>query len=145
MNYHILNFQAMLHSLAPPTRTWAVPTEPGLPFTEWVYEQESFKTFFREGMGIRLLHLHANGHPSIDIAEASRRFYLDYDVRATYFKFKRRFSRSTIYFEFNQHDSRYGKISSLLTYLINNIAWRFWDDISELISEELQFLKDTHS
>ncbi|XDG08410.1 hypothetical protein ABKA04_008025 [Annulohypoxylon sp. FPYF3050] len=144
VNYHILNFQAMLHSLAPPTRTWAVPAEPGLPFTEWVYEQESFKTFFREGMGIRLMHLHANGHPSIDIAEASRRFYLDYDVRATYFKFKRRFSRSTIYFEFNQHDSRYDKISSLLTYLINNIAWRFWDGISELIREELQFLKDMH-
>ncbi|KAI1091612.1 putative ankyrin repeat protein [Rostrohypoxylon terebratum] len=145
VNYQILNFQIMLHSLAAPTRTWVVPMEPGHPFTEWVYEQKPFKIFFGEGMGVRLMHLHANGHPSINIAEASRRFYLDYDIKATYFKYKSRISRSTIYFEFDQHDSRYDKISSLLTCLINNIAWRFWNDISDLIREELQFLKDMHS
>ena len=46
-----------------------------------------------------------------------------------------------LYFEFDQHDSRYNTLSSMLLYLINAIAWRFWgvaDD--EVISAELVFL-----
>ncbi|KAK4234505.1 ankyrin repeat-containing domain protein [Achaetomium macrosporum] len=91
--------------------------------------------------------LHANGNPLVDISKVSRLLYLDYDSQRTWsVSCKGGPARKTVvYFEFDEHDSRYNTISSLLLYLLNAIAWRFWEGSDYQISVELAFLRDVHS
>ncbi|KAI2472567.1 putative ankyrin repeat protein [Annulohypoxylon bovei var. microspora] len=148
VNYRILQFQALLLSLAPPTRVldrpYYLPGEAVPPVVEWIYNQEAFETFSEGGLGPRIIHIHANGHPSVDISEVSRLFYSYHDYRPISFT-KRLPDRSIVYFEFNKQDSRYNTISSLLTYSINVIIWRFWNESSRMITGEFTFLNDIHS
>jgi ankyrin repeat protein len=74
----------------------------------------------------------------LNISSVSRLFYADSDILAMP-------HTVTIYFEFNQHDSRYNNISSLLLYLLNAFAWRFWEIYDHTMLMELKFLSHTHS
>jgi ankyrin repeat protein len=126
-----------------------MPWDPALPETpllEWIHKQEPYIFFSRPGGGARLLHLHANGNWLIDISEVSQLFYYHYDSFSTIpFGRERDPEKTTIYFEFDQHDARYRSISSLLVYLINMLVWRFWPGCDELISGELEFLSRMNS
>jgi ankyrin repeat protein len=95
---------------------------------------------------VRLLHLHANGNRLIDISGVSQLFYYHYDSFSTLPAGRGRDpEKTTIYFEFDQHDSRYNSISSLLVYLLNMLVWRFWPGCDELMSTELGFLSRMNS
>lgn len=116
----------------------------------WIYEHEAYKQLSKPPTSPRLLHVHANGNHSLDIAELSRLFYLDYDcVAATRNTGQERIPEGSVaYFEFDEKDSRYNSISSMLLYFINILAWRFCDPRSamfETILIELKFMSDTRS
>ena len=145
MKYRLLHFQAWLLSLAPPTRALDTPFDPALPnppVITWIHEQGPYMTFSKPGVGPRLLHLHANGNHLLDISSVSRLFYLDHDSSCTAM---RRREKTVVYFEFDQHDSRYNTISSLLLYLLNALAWRFWDGADLVMAVELAFLSHMHA
>jgi ankyrin repeat protein len=103
-------------------------------------------SFSKPGGGVRLLHLHANGNRLIDISGVSQLFYYHYDSFNTLPAGRGRDpEKTTIYFQFDQHDSRYNSVSSLLVYLLNMFVWRFWPSCDELISTELGFLSRMNS
>lgn len=143
VNYQILQLQAQILSLAPPTRSLDTPFDPLMPnppVVSWIYKQEPYTAFFKAGMGPRLLHLHTNEASLVDIKEISRLFYIDYDAEIAH-KIPK---KTVIYFEFDQLDSRYNNISSMLIYLINTLLWRFWDTFDkDFLPQELGFLRDT--
>jgi ankyrin repeat protein len=113
---------------------------------EWIYKQEPYISFSRPGGGVRVLNLYTNGNSLIDISEVSRLFYFDFDSDNTHpYETVLNSPRMTAYFEFDQHDSRYNTISSLLIYLLNIFVWRFWPGSEELISTELRFLSHTNA
>jgi len=118
---------------------------PAPPVVEWIREQQPFKTFSASGgAGPRLLHMHENGYPfKNDIREVSRLFYLSYEPDLVVLKAGRTPDQTVIYFEFDQTDSRYNTISSMLTYLISAIVCRFWRGNELDISNELKFMKDS--
>lgn len=150
MNNRTLHFQTRLLSLAPPTRALDTPFDPALPKSPaitWIHEQRSFATFSESGVGPRLLHLHANGSPFLDVAEVSRLLFLDLDSSRTLSASGsgRLPKKSVIYFEFDQHDSRYNTLSSLLSYLINTLAWRCWVHMGAVLIEQLTFLHRMHA
>lgn len=99
----------------------------------------------KSGVGPRLIHLHGNGSQKVDITNVSRQFYVDYDATVVVSGTSVLPYNATLYFEFDQRDSRYSTLSSMLTYLINSIAWHFWEVCDKTITEELTFLKDMHS
>jgi len=144
----LLHFQTWLLSLAPPTRALDMRFDSASPYlqtTAWIYEQEPFIAFSKQGAGPRLLHLHANGNPLVDMSSVSRRFYHDFDGFWTSVGRGRRPEKSVVYFEFDQHDSRYNTISALLLYLLNALAWRFCEGSDQLMYEELEFLSGMHA
>jgi ankyrin repeat protein len=144
VNYQALAFQAWFLSLAPPTRALDTPFDPVMPrhpAVTWIHEQGPYKAFSKPGQGPRLLHLHADGNRLLDISEASRLFYLDYDAFST----QDASNKTMVYFEFEQHDSRYNTISSLLLYLLNSLAWHFWDARGRVMLRELEFLSHAHA
>ncbi len=101
----------------------------------WIREQGPYVAFTKPGGGPRLLHLHANGDPLLDIARVSRLLSLNFDADCE------DRGKAILYFEFDQHDSRYSTLSSMLLYLLNAVAWRFWGPGYDLgISAELEFL-----
>ncbi|KAK4060966.1 hypothetical protein Trihar35433_9891 [Trichoderma harzianum] len=130
LNHQILPLQACLLSLAPPTRQFDMSYDPMMTKNAtvcWIFEQNSFsglnKTYDRPGV----VHLHADGSPHIDIRGISRRLYANYDgSRFITINGARSPIRSVIYFEFDQWDSRYNNISSMLLYFINVMSWRLW-------------------
>ncbi|KAL6887054.1 putative ankyrin repeat protein [Trichoderma evansii] len=145
VNYRLLQLQAHVLSLAPPTRSLDTPFDPLLPDSpvlSWIYKQESYIAFSKVGMGPRLMHLYSDGNSSVDIKEISRLLYIEYDANYALLNP----GNSTIYFEFDQWDSRYNTISSMLIHFINTILWRFWDIfLTEYLQQELNFLSDTRS
>ncbi|RYP78211.1 hypothetical protein DL771_000688 [Monosporascus sp. 5C6A] len=147
VNYRIIQFQARLLALAPPTRALDTPFNPVLPeppVVGWIYEQEPFTSFSKWGMGARLMHLHGNGNSFVDISEVSRLFYASYN-NSMLVKSGRRPDKTIVYFEFDERDSRYNTVSSMLTYLVNVISWRFMLDCDVAIEQELTFLNGTRS
>ncbi|KAI8966064.1 putative ankyrin repeat protein [Daldinia sp. FL1419] len=146
VDHRIIRFQAQFLSLAPPTRALDTPFEPVLPVppvVRWIYDQESFTRFSKRDVGLKIMHLHGNGDPNVNILEISRLFYVHYDSDITWNNGQRRPERTILYFEFDQWDSRYNSISSMLIYLINIILWRFWDSLSSFITYEMTFLNET--
>lgn len=143
VNYQLLQFQAHLLSQAPPTRSLDTKYDPLMPIPpilSWIYKQEPYLALSKAGVGPRLMHLYTNGISSVDIKECSRLFYVDYDSDHGH----KNAEKSIIYFEFDQWDSRYNDISSMLFYFINTIMWRFWNKFyQEHMIQELNFLNDT--
>ncbi|KAJ8124017.1 hypothetical protein ONZ43_g160 [Nemania bipapillata] len=151
----ILPFQTWILSLTPRSRVFDTPFDPsemGHPVITWISEQAPYINFSKPGEGPRLMHLHASGSPSVDITKVSRLFYKYYDCPKTGLV-KQRFGlnrkhgieNSVVYFEFDKWDSRYNTISSMLTYLINDLIWRFQYEIAEQLTNELELLKSTQS
>lgn len=148
VDHRVIHLQARLLSLAPPTRALGVPYDPVLPeppIVKWIHTQEAYTTFDKPGMGPRLMHLHGDGNSLVDISEVSRLFYVDYDANVTTRDDSRKPEKTVIYFEFDQWDSRYSDLPSMLTYLINVTSWHFWTVLGRYIPEELGFLNDTRS
>ncbi|KAH7139644.1 ankyrin repeat protein [Dactylonectria estremocensis] len=153
INYNTIQEQGRLLSLSPPTRSLDTPFDvmmPRHPVVSWIYDQEAYKQLSKLPTSPRLLHVHANGNHSLDIAKLSRLFYLDYDrVVATRNDGRQRVPEASVaYFEFDEKDSRYNNISSMLLYFINIIAWHFCDPRSASINNipvELEFMSDTRS
>lgn len=148
INHRIIQFQAWLLALAPPTRALDVPFDSMLskvPVVRWICEQEPFTAFSKFGPGPRLMHIHGNGNSLVDISELSRLFYAHYGASATNGKAGKRSERMMVYFEFDRRDSRYDTISSMLTYLISIIMWHFWPARPTWVPEELSFLKTTRA
>lgn len=143
VNYRLLQFQAHILSMAPPTRSLDTKFDPLMPLSpvlSWIYQQEPYLAFSKAGVRPRLMHLYTSGTSLADIKEISRLLYIDYDADHGFKKAE----SSIIYFEFDQWDSRYNNISSMLIYFINTIIWHFWDNFSqESILQELNFLRDT--
>ncbi|KAI1370783.1 putative ankyrin repeat protein [Hypoxylon crocopeplum] len=126
VSYGIIKFQARLLSLAPPTRAMDTPYYPELPTPPviiWIRGQAP------------LIHLHGNGNSLVNVSRLSRLFYVYYDSDATSSPFVNEPHKTVVYFEFNQWDSRYSTVSSLLTYFINALT----------IAVELSYLNDTCS
>jgi ankyrin repeat protein len=151
VKYQILPFQAWLLSLAPPTRALDTPFDPvrsKAPVIAWIHEQGPYLTLSKPGGGCRLLHLHADGNPLLDVSSLSRLFYVDYDASCTlapYYVSGRQPEATVVYFEFDRHDSRYNTIWSLMLYLLNAHIWHFWKGTEPIISEQLAFLGRVHS
>ncbi|PNP58298.1 hypothetical protein THARTR1_01813 [Trichoderma harzianum] len=117
----ILQFQARMLSLAPPTIGLNTPFDQTDPVISWVTEQKQYTNFNKAGMGFRLLHLYSNDGSLADMKHISRLLYLDRDcgVRVP--------RQSTIYFEFDQWDARYNNVSSMLIYVMSIITSHFWE------------------
>ncbi|XXG97047.1 hypothetical protein Hte_003341 [Hypoxylon texense] len=148
IDHCILQYQAWLFSLAPPTRALDVPPDPTLSKAEvvkWLYKQEAFCAFSKFGPGPRLMHIHGNGSPLVDISELSRLFYTHYEASGMDGKARKESDRSMIYFEFDRRDSRYDNISSMLTYLISTIMCHLRTICPRRLVEELSFLKATRA
>ncbi|KAH7120549.1 ankyrin repeat protein [Dactylonectria macrodidyma] len=152
VNYNTIQNQGRLLSLSPPTRSLDTKFDvmlPRHPVVSWIYEQEAYTRFSQSTTCSRLLHLHANGNHSVDIAKHSRLFYLDYDrVVATRNVGRERVPEAGVaYFEFDENDSRYNNISSMLLYFINICAWHFCNPSSKYstLPVELRFMSDTRS
>ncbi|KAJ8131775.1 hypothetical protein O1611_g1848 [Lasiodiplodia mahajangana] len=148
VDYRILQFQAQILSLAPPTRTidaYYDPMRPEPAVIAWIKTQAPYIPFSRPSSGATLIHLHGDGNPSVVISELSRLFYVNYDASAVHSPLVNKPHKTVIYFEFDQWDSRYNTVSAMLTYLINSLIWRFWDDYVTTITEELAFLNNTCS
>ncbi|RGP62916.1 putative ankyrin repeat protein [Fusarium sporotrichioides] len=142
IGYRILPLQTRLLSLLPPTRAMDIPFDPILPEPpelQWIYQHESYTWFMKQRSGSKILHLHGDGNPVVDVSEVSRLFYASHDSYNT------RPTSSAIYFEFDRNDSRYSTLSSLLIYLINVLSSHFWNQFESFIHEELVFLSDTRA
>ncbi|KAJ4859870.1 ankyrin repeats (3 copies) domain-containing protein [Trichoderma breve] len=130
LHHRILTLQACLLSLAPPTRQFDVSYDPMMPKDAtvcWIVEQKLFAELNKTYRRPEIIHLHADGSPHIDIRDISRRLYATYDdSRVITSNGTRTPIKSVIYFEFDQWDSRYNNISSMLLYFINVMSWRFW-------------------
>ncbi|KAI1387300.1 ankyrin repeat protein [Hypoxylon trugodes] len=148
VNYHVIQFQARILSLLPPTRALKVdfdPATPRSPIVAWIRKHPAFKKFTKPPPGPRILHIHGSTDRALDIADISQRFWLDYDCAKTTSEYQRRPESSTIYFEFDQQDSRYSTLSTMLLYFINALIWRFWEGRENVIQGDLKFLDDTRS
>lgn len=136
LNYQILPIQACLLSLAPPTRQFDVLYDSMMPENAtvcWIIEQRLFTELNKTYKRPEIIHLHADGSPHIDIRDISGRLYATYDnFRVVTDDGTRTPIRSIIYFEFDQWDSRYNNISSMLLYYINVMSWRLWPQIYRL-------------
>ncbi|KAF5011778.1 hypothetical protein FDECE_2145 [Fusarium decemcellulare] len=147
VGYRLIRLQVRLLSLAPPTRGLSIPFDPVLPHPpvlRWIHQQDPYVAFQRSGSGHKLLHIHGNGNPLINISEVSRLFYAALDSN-TAAETSRSPEKTVVYFEFDQHDSRYATLPSMLKYLINVISWHFWDIGETFLTEELTFLDNTHA
>lgn len=130
----------------PPTRALNIPFDRVLPYPpvlRWLHEQPSYVSFREQRLGPNYLHLHGGGNPSVGIKEVSRLLYAHLDTEIALNDPK----KTVIYFEFDQHDSRYRSIASLLVYIINAMLWHFWPDSNAeaMASVELNFLTQTKS
>lgn len=144
----LIQFQAQLLALAPPTRVLDMSFDSissKYDVVEWIFKQEPFISFSRPGTGSSMIHLHGDRKRLVNISEMSRLFYAHYNTPITGKISEEGIERRAIYFEFDQHDSRYNTISSLLTYLINAIVWHFWLGRHKEIPDELSFLSTTRS
>ncbi|KAL7919235.1 putative ankyrin repeat protein [Trichoderma austrokoningii] len=145
INDQLLQLQAHFFSLAPPTRNLNIkfdPLVPNLPIFSWISQQEPYLAFSRASKRPQLMHLYVEENSSLDIRHASRFIYFDFNSDHSHSNAK----KAMLYFEFNQWDSRYDNISSMLIYFINTIIWHFWDDFSEShFLQELNFSSDTRS
>lgn len=132
LNHQILPLQACFLSLAPPTQQFDASYDPMMPKNAtvcWIIEQKLFAELNKTYKRPEIIHLHADGSPHIDIRDISRRLYANYDdSRVITSHWARKPIRSVIYFEFDQWDSRYNNISSMLLYFINVMSWRLWPD-----------------
>ncbi|KAL6918825.1 hypothetical protein FSST1_002851 [Fusarium sambucinum] len=142
--YGMIALQTRLLSLAPPTRVLSIPFDPVLPYPpvlRWLHQQAPYVSFNSQKSGPNYLHIHGDGSPLVDIIDVSRRLYahLDADLAIE------NPTKTVIYFEFDQHDSRYRNLTSMLAYLLNALLWHFWPAVEGLASEELAFLRDTNS
>ncbi|KAL7955110.1 ankyrin repeat protein [Trichoderma compactum] len=130
LNHQILPLQACFLSLAPPIRQFDRSYDPMIskdPAVCWTMEQKLFSELNKTYKRPKIIHLHGDGSPSIDISEISRRLYANYDnSRVIANDGFRTPIRSVIYFEFDQWDSRYNNISSMMSYFINIVSWRLW-------------------
>lgn len=88
-------------------------------------EQRSFLELSKKDNGPKIIHLHGDGSPQIDIREISRHLYVSYDDSKATRVGTRMPNRSVIYFEFDKWDSRYSNISAMLAYFVNILSWRF--------------------
>ncbi|KAI0119519.1 putative ankyrin repeat protein [Daldinia grandis] len=148
VDHRIIQFQAQILSLSPPTRALDTPFDPALPnppIVQWILdEKKSSTTSPKSDVGLSIMHIHGNGNPLIDVLETSRLFYIHHGSQIIWAKTKRRPEKTIAYFEFDMWDSRYNSISSLLTYLIGIILWRCWDsDVFRFITDEFMFLNNT--
>ncbi|KAI1416701.1 putative ankyrin repeat protein [Hypoxylon sp. FL1857] len=147
VNYHILQFQAGILSLLPPTKATKLdldPLKPRHPVVAWIRKQDAFAKFSRPLPGPKVMHLHGNGNLAVNVTELSQHFYLDYDLMISIFP-KRVPANSIVFFEFDRLDSRYNKLSTMLLYFINAIVWRLWSDQDPAIRGELSFLNRAHA
>ncbi|KAF5635889.1 ankyrin repeat [Fusarium sp. NRRL 52700] len=147
VGYRLISFQERLLSLASPTRQLSIPFDPVLPnppVLKWIHEQESYVSFEKTKSGFNYLLLHADGNPMVDISEVSRLFHAALDFHIVSLEAKAA-EKSVIYFEFDQNDSRYSSLLSLLTYLVNVILIRFWREFELFPYEEFHFLSETRS
>ncbi|UKZ47994.1 hypothetical protein TrVGV298_002230 [Trichoderma virens] len=116
--HEIRQFRAKLLSLVPPTVGLDItfdPLQPIPPVIIWIMKQEPYARFEKTGSGLQVLHLFADQGSLVDIKQVSRIFYLQINKNPQIVE------RSTIYFEFDQWDSRYNSISSMMVYIINII------------------------
>ncbi|EHK48132.1 ankyrin repeat protein [Trichoderma atroviride IMI 206040] len=128
INYQLLPLQASLLSLAPPTRQFDTPYDTMVPkhaIISWIMKQRSFLELRKTDNRPKVIHLHGDGSPQIDIREISQHLYVGYDDSNATSAGYRIPSRSVVYFEFDRLDSRYNSISSMLLYFINILSWRF--------------------
>ncbi|KAI1022042.1 hypothetical protein LB504_007370 [Fusarium proliferatum] len=147
VGYRLIPFQERLLSLAPPTRQLSIlfdPVLPNPPVLKWIYEQEPYASFKKTKSGFNYLLLHSDGNPLIDISEVSRFFHAGLDIQAISPVGKAP-EKSAIYFEFDENDSRYSSLLSMLTYLVNVILIRFWREFEAFPYEEFHFLSETCS
>ncbi|KAF4951589.1 hypothetical protein FGADI_7364 [Fusarium gaditjirri] len=147
VGYRLIPFQKRLLSLAPPTRQLSIPFDPVLPHPpvlKWIHEQEAYISFQEKKPGFKYLLLHGDGNSRVDVSEVSRLFHaaLDFHVASVEAKAA---EKSVIYFEFDQNDSRYANLLSMLTYLVNVILIRFWREFEVFPYEEFLFLSETCS
>ncbi|KAM0512787.1 hypothetical protein ACHAPE_008540 [Trichoderma viride] len=128
ISYKSLPLQAWLLSLAPPTRQFDTSFDLLMPehaTASWIMKQRSFSELSKTDKRPRVIHLHGDGSPQIDIREISRHLYLNYDDSKATSDGNRMPNRSVIFFEFDRWDSRYNNISSMLVYFVNILSWRF--------------------
>ncbi|PNP84089.1 hypothetical protein FNYG_02777 [Fusarium nygamai] len=147
VGYGLIPFQKRLLSIAPPTRQFSIPFDPVLPHPlvlKWMHEQESYVSFEKTKSGFNYLLLHGDGNPRIDISNVSRLFHAALDSHVVSLD-AREAEKSVIYFEFDQNDSRYASLLSMLTYLVNVILIRFWREFEAFPYEEFHFLSETCS
>ncbi|KAG5799177.1 hypothetical protein H9Q69_001809 [Fusarium xylarioides] len=147
VGYRLISFQEQLLSLAPPTRQLSIPFDPVLPnppVLKWIYGQQPYVSFEKTKSGFNYLLLHADGNPLIDISEVSRLFHAGFDFHVVSLVAKAA-EKSVIYFEFDQNDSRYSSLLSMLTYLVNVILIHFWREFEAFPFEEFHFLSETCS
>lgn len=85
----------------------------------------SFSELSKTDKRPRVIHLHGDGSPQIDIRAVSRHLYLNYDDSKATSAGNRIPKRSVIFFEFDRWDSRHNSISSMLVYFVNILSWRF--------------------
>ncbi|KAI5924974.1 putative ankyrin repeat protein [Camillea tinctor] len=145
INYNTIKFQAWVISLMPPTRAMDIfydPMLPESPVVTWIYKQATYFSFSTPGAGLRLLHLHGNGDSSVNVSELSRLFYVNYDYKSTHALSTDLPHKTMVYFEFDQWDSRYTNVSSLLTYLINVLVRQFSTNPRDKAVAELTLLNN---
>ncbi|KAK4077876.1 uncharacterized protein Triagg1_3570 [Trichoderma aggressivum f. europaeum] len=130
LNHQILPLQACFLSLAPPIRQFDMSYDPMISKDStvcWIMEQKLFSELNKTYKRPEIIHLHGDGSPRIDISEISRRLCANFDnSRVIADNGSRTPVRSVIYFEFDQWDSKYNNISSMLLYFINIVSWRLW-------------------
>ncbi|KAJ9414194.1 ankyrin repeat-containing domain protein [Fusarium oxysporum] len=147
VGYCLIPFQKRLLSLTPPTRQLSIPFDPVLPHPpalKWIHEQEPYISFEKAKSGFNYLLLHGDGNPLVNISEVSRFFHAALDFHVVSLETKAA-EKSIIYFEFDQNDSRYASLLSMLTYLVNVILIRFWREFEAFPYEEFLFLSETCS
>ncbi|KAF5642482.1 ankyrin repeat [Fusarium tjaetaba] len=111
---------------------------------KWIHEQDSYVSFEKTKSGFNYLLLHGDGNSSIDISNVSRLFYAALDSHVVSLD-ARNAEKSVIYFEFDENDSRYANLLSMLTYLVNVILIHFSREFEAFPYEEFHFLSETCS
>ncbi|KAJ4865496.1 ankyrin repeats (3 copies) domain-containing protein [Trichoderma breve] len=139
IGHEMLQIQARLLSLAPPTINPDTPfyaTGPVPLVLDWIKEQTPYTNLDKAGTGFRFLHLYASEGSLVDIKYISRLLYLERDRDSPIPK------RSTIYFEFDQWDTRYNNISSMLIYVMSTILSHFFKTPSKGLIFELNSMSE---
>ncbi|KAF4465431.1 ankyrin repeat [Fusarium albosuccineum] len=132
INHDLIHSQTVLLYLAPPTRTTKLHMDLGatqtrrLPFVNWVISQPVFKRF-QNGLGPQVLHIQDAEGDSGRTAMHSQHLYAQYEgdcmVRAA--NEDRPTEVTAFYFEFQNSDSRYNNIRSMIIAFINEMTWRY--------------------